>query len=161
VAEPDVQARLPVPYHRSTFEGCKLDWSDRDRNPQLYRLHWDLIRLRQADPRFSKLIRGGVDGAVLGDRSFVLRYFADRPNEQRLLIVNFGEQHLFSPAPEPLLAPPDAHEWKAIWTSEAAQYGGIGMLPITNDLGWTIPAEAAIALSAVPATAPRKKPKKR
>src|SRR5436305_775713 len=47
VATPDMQARLPVPYHRSTFEGCKLDWSDREKNPQFYNLHRDLIQLRR------------------------------------------------------------------------------------------------------------------
>ena len=161
VATPEVQARLAVPFHRSTFEGCKLDWSDRERYPQLYQLHRDLIRLRQSDRRFRELKRNGVDGAVLGHRSFVLRYFADQPNDERLLVVNFGEQHVFSPAPEPLLAPPAAHEWQTLWTSEAPHYGGLGMLPVVNDSGWTIFAEAAIALQAVPARRPRKKPKAR
>src|SRR3984893_1526383 len=95
VATPEVQARLAVPFHRSTFEGCKLDWSDRERYPQLYQLHRDLIRLRQSDRRFRELKSNGVDGAVLGHRSFVLRYFADQPNDERLLVVNFGEQYVF------------------------------------------------------------------
>ena len=79
VAAPEVQARLPVPYHRSTFEGCKLDWSDREKFPQFYHLHRDLIRLRQSDPRFRELKPNGVDGAVLARRAFVLRYFAEKP----------------------------------------------------------------------------------
>jgi maltooligosyltrehalose trehalohydrolase len=156
-----MQARLPVPYHRSTFEGSKLDWSDRERFTQLYDLHRDLIRLRQSDRRFRELKPGGVDGAVLGRRAFCLRYFADQATEERLLVVNFGQQEKFSPAPEPLLAPPDGYEWQTLWTSEAPRYGGIGMAPITNDTGWTIFAEATVALHAVPATRPRRQPKQR
>jgi len=161
VAAPDVQARLPVPYHRSTFEGCKLDWSDREKNPQVYNLHRDLIQLRRSDPRFRELKANGVDGAVLGRRAFALRYFADHPGDERLLLVNFGNQDVFSPAPEPLLAPPDKHEWQMVWTSEAPEYGGMGMSAVTNDEGWTLFAEATVALRAVPRTKPRKKPKAR
>jgi len=102
-----------------------------------------------------------VDGAVIGQRAFVLRYFAGKPEEARLLLVNFGEQTVFSPAPEPLLAPPDNYEWETIWTSESPRYGGIGMLPVAKDIGWTLFAEAAVALRAVRMTQPRKKPKAR
>jgi maltooligosyltrehalose trehalohydrolase len=68
---------------------------------------------------------------------------------------------VFSPAPEPLLAPPDGYEWKTMWSSEAPEYGGIGMPSVVKDLGWTLYAEAAVALRAVPMTRPRKKPKAR
>jgi maltooligosyltrehalose trehalohydrolase len=161
VATREVQARLPVPHDSSTFEGCKLDWSDREKNPQLYNLHRDLIRLHQTDRRFQELKRGGVDGAVLGRRAFVLRYFAEQADQERLLLVNFGQQQMFSPAPEPLLAPPDDYEWETMWTSEAPEYGGMGMLPVVTDEGWTIFAEAAVALRTVRMTAPRKQPKER
>jgi maltooligosyltrehalose trehalohydrolase len=161
VATPEVQERLPVPHHASTFEGCKLDWTDRARYPQLYALHRHLIQLRKTDPRFREVKPNGVDGAVLGRRAFVLRYFADKAEEERLLLVNFGKQTVFSPAPEPLLAPPDGYEWKTMWTSESPEYGGIGMLPVAKDLGWTLFAEAAVALRSVPMTQPRKKPKAR
>ena len=161
VAAPDVQARLPLPSERSTFERCKLDWEDRERNPQLYELHRDLIQLRKTDARFRQLIPHGVDGAVLGRRSFALRYFADKPEDARLLLANFGTQEEFSPAPEPLMAPPAGHEWQTLWMSEAPQYGGTGMRTVATDVGWTIYAESAVALRAVPMTKPRKKPKAR
>src|SRR5205085_5522360 len=143
------------------FKGCKLNWSEREKYPQLYALHRDLIRLRKTDPRFREVKPKGVDGAVLGRRAFVLRYFADKPEDERLLLVNFGKQTVFSPAPEPLLAPPDNYEWETMWTSEAPEYGGIGMLPVANDIGWTLFAEAAVALRSRRMTQPRKKPKAR
>ena len=150
VAAPDVQARLPVPSDRSTFENSKLDWEDRNRNGHLLQLHRDLIRLRQTDRRFCDLRSNGVDGAVLGRRSFCLRYFADRPEEVRLLVVNFGQQQVFSPAPEPLIAPPDGYQWQILWTSEAPEYGGAGMAPVITDKGLTLFAETAVALYPVP-----------
>ena len=161
VAAPDVQARLPVPHDVSTFEGCKLDWSERERHPQFHAVHRDLIRLRSNDPRFRESRPNGIDGAVLGQRSFVLRYFAEQPEQERLLVVNFGKQHVLSPAPEPLLAPPDKYEWQTLWTSEAPEYGGTGMLPLVTKTGWTIFAEAAVVLHPMRMTTPRPKPKPR
>lgn len=161
VASPEMQERLPVPHHQSTFEGSKLDWNDRERNPQLSHLHRDLIHLRHDDVRFRELKPHGVDGAVLGSDSFVLRYFADAPHEERLLIVNLGGLQSFSPAPEPLLAPPDRHEWQTMWTSEAAKYGGLGQRAIVHDRGWTLFAEETVALRAVGTNKPRKIPKQR
>jgi maltooligosyltrehalose trehalohydrolase len=68
---------------------------------------------------------------------------------------------VFSPAPEPLLAPPDQYEWETLWTSEAAKYGGLGTRRVLHDDGWTLFAEETVALRAVPATKPRKEPKVR
>jgi maltooligosyltrehalose trehalohydrolase len=161
VATPEVQQRLPVPHHASTFEGCKLDWSDREKYPHLYALHRDLIQLRRTDPRFREVRPNGVDGAVIGRRAFVLRYFGDKAEEERLLLVNLGKQTGFSPAPEPLLAPPDDHEWQTMWTSEAPEYGGTGMRGVATESGWTIYAESAVALRAARMRGPRKKPKAR
>ena len=161
VAEPEMQARLPVPYHRSTFEGSKLDWNDRQRSPHLSDLHRDLIQLRQTDARFRELRPHGVDGAVLSSDSFVLRYFADRPEEERLLVVNLGSLHKFSPAPEPLLAPADGYEWQTLWASEWAKYGGLGQRTIVHENGWTLFAEETVALRTVRTTKPRKQPKQR
>ena len=159
VATAEVQSRLPVPSRPETFAACKIDWRERQRNPELYQLHRDLIQLRHQDPRFREVNGTRIDGAVLGRRSFVLRYFSDRPEDERLLVVNFGQQQTFSPAPEPLLAPPEGYDWQILWTSEAPQYGGLGMLRITTDAGWTLFAEATVALQPARLTGPRKTPK--
>ena len=158
-ATSEMQARLPVPSNPETFRSCKIDWGDRARNPQVTSLHRDLIRLRREDERFRQVMPHGVDGAVLGRRSFVLRYFAAQPEESRLLVVNFGEQQSFAPAPEPLLAPPDGYDWETMWSSEAPEYGGAGTSAVNHDLGWTLRAESAVALQPVRLTKPRRKPK--
>jgi maltooligosyltrehalose trehalohydrolase len=100
-----------------------------------------------------------VDGAVLDENSFVLRYF-NAENDDRLLIVNLGRRSALGPRPEPLLAPPLGFEWKTLWTSESVRYGGPGSSEIVSDRSWIFPAESAIALRPVRESAPRRKPKK-
>ncbi|PZR76315.1 MAG: malto-oligosyltrehalose trehalohydrolase [Chthoniobacterales bacterium] len=160
LATAKVQRALPDPTARETFEQCKLDFAERESQAQFYDLHRDLIRLRREDSRFQKQIPGGVDGAVLGDRSFVLRYFGER-NDERLFIVNLGPPQPLIPSPEPLLAPPFGFQWDVIWSSDDTRYGGPGTAKPFSDEGWSLPGEAAIALRAIPQTKPRRKPRVR
>ncbi|MDQ2825293.1 MAG: malto-oligosyltrehalose trehalohydrolase [Verrucomicrobiota bacterium] len=160
LADDETQKNLPVPSDPKVFERCKLDFSEREKNREFYDLHVDLIRLRREDSRFSKQISGGVDGAVLGPASFVLRYIAEE-NDHRLLVVNFGNLQKLTSIPEPLLAPPLGFEWESIWTTESPSYGGPGAVTVATQNEWTLPAEATVALRLVPEKAPRRKPKRR
>jgi maltooligosyltrehalose trehalohydrolase len=136
---------LPVPDHPQTFARCKLDFSERQKNRELYALHIDLLKLRREDSRFRQQGSGGIDGAVLGPASFVLRYFSKK-NDDRLLFVNFGESQVLHPASEPLLAPPTGCKWEILWTSDSPLYGGGGAVATANEERWFLPAESAIAL---------------
>jgi maltooligosyltrehalose trehalohydrolase len=160
LASPETQRQLPTPSDQESFTRCKLDFSEREKNKQLYDLHVDLMRLRREDSRLREQRIGGMDGAVLGPRSFVLRYFAEG-NGDRLLLINFGEAQLLEPMPEPLLAPPVGFEWATVWSSESERYGGPGAVALPTQDSWTLPAEAAVVLQFVRETAPRRKPKKR
>jgi maltooligosyltrehalose trehalohydrolase len=160
LASPETQQQLPIPTDPSSFTRCKLDFSERKTNKQLYDLHIDLIKLRREDSRFREQKTGGVDGAVLGAKSFVLRYFAEK-NDDRLLLVNFGETQLLEPMPEPLLAAPLGFEWTTLWSSDSDRYGGPGTTPLATQDNWTLPREAAITLKLIPETTPRRKPRKR
>jgi maltooligosyltrehalose trehalohydrolase len=160
IAKPEVQRTLPVPARRETFERCKLNLAERETERPFYDLHRDLIRLRREDSRFEKQIPGGVDGAVFGERSFVLRYF-DGENDERLLIVNLGPAQTFIPGPEPLLAPPFGFEWEMLWSSDDERYGGAGATSPCSEEGWSLPGEATVALRPVPETRPRRKPRVR
>src|ERR1700693_5416004 len=73
LATKEVQERLPVPSDPTSFVSCKLDFSERQKNTELYDLHIDLLRLRREDSRFREQIPNGVDGAVLGPASLVDR----------------------------------------------------------------------------------------
>jgi maltooligosyltrehalose trehalohydrolase len=160
MASEEIQKQLPDPSDPEMFARCKLDFSEREKNRQLYDLHCDLMKLRREDARFREQKIRGVDGAVLAPASFVLRYFDDG-GDDRLLLVNLGERLPLAPAPEPLLAPPFGYRWETLWTSDSPHYGGPGAVQVTSDEHWLLPAEAAVALYPVHETAPRKKPKKR
>lgn len=156
IAAPGVEATLPVPTSRESFERCKLNLNERKTQRPFYDLHCDLIRLRREDARFQKQIPRGVDGAVLGDHGFVLRYFGEAW-EERLLLVNLGAGQSAVPGPEPLLAAPFGFEWEVMWSSDNERYGGPGVREPVTEAGWSLPGEACIALRAVPQTRPRRK----
>ena len=160
MASEEMQRNLPSPSDPRVFTSCKLNFSERTTNCELYDLYIDLIKLRREDSRFREQVPGQVDGAVLGPASFVLRFFAGE-NDERLLIVNFGKRQVLASAPEPLLAPPLDFEWETMWTSESPRYGGPGAVPLVTQEQWLLPAEAAVALRLVAEKAPRRKPKRR
>jgi maltooligosyltrehalose trehalohydrolase len=139
---------LPAPDDPQTFSRCKLDFSEREKNRELYDLHIDLLKLRREDSRFRLQSSGGIDGAVLGKASFVLRYFSER-NDDRLLLVNLGERRVLHPASEPLLAPPPGCRWETLWTSESQRYGGAGTVATAAPDQWILPPESAVAVRPV------------
>jgi len=145
LSEEDTLRRLPAPDDPEAFSRCKLDFSERERNRELYNLHIDLFKLRREDSRFFKQSSGGIDGAVLGPASFVLRYFS-QANDDRLLIMNFGERQVLHPASEPLLVPPPSCRWETLWTSDSPRYGGSGAAASATADQWILPAESAVVL---------------
>jgi len=106
VASKEVLERLPNPCSEESFVRSKLDLSERETHAQAYALHRDLLRLRREEAAFRAQRRGGMDGAVLGEDAFVLRYFGATSDDDRLVIVNLGRDLHYFPSPEPLLAPP-------------------------------------------------------
>ena len=154
LATPTAQAVLRDPCDLKTFEMTKLDFGEREKNAGLYQMHKDLIRLRREDPVFSRMQffradghpAGCLDGAVLSDEAFVLRYFGADGEDDRLLIVNFGVDLHLNPAPEPLLAAHEGRLWEVLWSSEDIRYGGLGTPALDGDENWHIPGNAAVAL---------------
>jgi maltooligosyltrehalose trehalohydrolase len=165
VATPETSARLADPSSESTFLRCKLDWSERHRGDHALTLALvaDLIRLRRSDPTIQRQALSGasatardgvlarpVDGAVVGEEAFVLRYFGETRAHDRLIVVNLGRRLHAAPLAEPLIAPPKDMLWRPIWSSEAPAYGGFGTPPVdTDNGGWWLPAESTIVLAPV------------
>jgi maltooligosyltrehalose trehalohydrolase len=148
LATPEGKARLDDPAAPSTFMRCKIDWSERTKHGSALALHADLLRLRRDDPVLaaSRAARI-VDGAVLGDNAFALRYFSG-PHGDRLLVVNLGRRLHIEPAAEPLLAPPRGTAWAAVLSTEDPRYGGGGTPPVDSDgEGWWLPADSAVFLT--------------
>lgn len=144
IATTAARAMLRNPEREDTFQLCKLNHEDREKNHGVYHMHGDLIRLRKSDPVIKNRQKGSYDGAVLNATSFLLRYF-DETHGDRLLIINQGQGYRLAHAPEPLLAPPEGREWSLIWSSEDVKYGGSGTPPIqSEDQGWLLPAQSAL-----------------
>ena len=145
--------QLPDPAADDTFARCKLDWRERDTHVEALALHRDLIALRKSDPvilRQRGAIDLGLDGAVIGDRAFMLRFFAD-DGDDRLLVVNFGGRFHADPIAEPLLAPPTQSLWRTKWSSDDPRYGGTGIVDVdVEKQGWWIPGESAVLLAPHP-----------
>jgi len=145
LSEEETLRSLPAPDDLKAFLRCKLDFSEREKNRELYDLHIDLLKLRREDSRFQLQSSGGIDGAVLGPASLVLRYFSEA-NDDRLLLVNLGERQVLNPASEPLLAPTPRCRWEAVWSSDSPCYGGAGTAAIAAREQWILPGGSAVAL---------------
>lgn len=143
------QAAVPDPCADETYYCAQLDFTQRDAHAALYRLHRDLLRLRRDDPVIARQDRFAMDGAVLSEHAFALRWF-DPVHGDRLLVVNFADECELSPAPEPLLAPPRARRWVLRWSSEEPAYDGLGALNPLTDEGWRLPGESAALFDAAP-----------
>jgi maltooligosyltrehalose trehalohydrolase len=87
-----------------------------------------------------------VDGAVLADEMFVLRYFTKEAADERLLLINLGPGLIRSSFAEPLLAPPAGYKWRTRWSSEAPEYGGGGAPDVSGPNGWFVTAHSAVVL---------------
>ena len=134
---------LHDPGDEDTFTRSKLDFDERVRNSAAYALHVDLLALRRRDPVLSRAGRSRPEGAVLGPAAFVLRYM-DEKHGDRLLVVNLGSDLDFTPAREPLMAPPFGQAWQVTWSSEAPEYGGQGTPPMAADQPWVLPGNCAL-----------------
>jgi maltooligosyltrehalose trehalohydrolase len=157
LAEPELQAVIPRPEDPATFERCKLDWSERQRNQEILALYRDLLRLRREDVtlRAARRRMDGIDGAVLGPEAFCLRFFGPE-DDDRLLLINLGFDLELLIMPEPLLAPPEGHDWELLWSSEHPKYGGTGAQHPRPDAVWVLPGHGALLLRPGPASAERR-----
>jgi maltooligosyltrehalose trehalohydrolase len=145
-ASPEAQQTVPDPAAESTFNMCKLDWGEREAHAEDYALHRDLLRLRRQDAVLARQSRFDVDGAVLAEDAFVLRFFGGELGD-RLLLVNLGAQRRLEILGEPLLAPLAEGNWHLLWSSDARCYGGPGIVNPYQDSQWTLPGRSAAFFS--------------
>lgn len=146
MSTPDIQLKMPQPEDLETFRACKLNLLERSQHAHEYALHLDLLKIRKHDPVFRSPSKYGIDGAVLSDEAFVLRYFGEKEEETRLLFINFGLDLHLSPIPEPLLAPPKDMQWDFLWSSEDSRYGGGGTPPLSTVEQWLVIGRSAVIL---------------
>lgn len=150
VADPEMQARLPLPSDERTFHSSKLDWNEAARNRPVLQLHRDLLALRRKTPAFSQAADRRVDGAVIGEGALLVRYLTPNPAEQRLVLFNMGRDLPIGVVAEPLLAPPCNHTWAVEWSSEHPDYNGSGRRIIDPERYWILPSDCALVMRSVP-----------
>jgi maltooligosyltrehalose trehalohydrolase len=122
LASKDAQERLDDPADDNTFQRSLLDHGERARHAAAYALHRDLLALRRDDPVLGDRSYR-VEGAVLTDEAWLLRYIVSG-GQDRLLIVNLGVDLSLAFIAEPLLAPPVRRGWHLLWSTEDQRYGG-------------------------------------
>jgi maltooligosyltrehalose trehalohydrolase len=143
VTDQRVARALPAPGDEETFAACTLDFDERAGHAEAYALHRDLLRLRREDAVLSRAGSYRPEGAVLGSGAFLLRYI-DRERGDRLLLVNLDCDLDFTPAREPLIAPPYGQRWRLAWSSESPDYGGQGTPPLDPEAPWVLPGGCAL-----------------
>ncbi len=141
IANGGASERLDDPAARASFERCKLDFSEREKNAPLYELHVELLALRRNDASFASQRADLMHGATLAPQAFSLRFF--HPGGDRLITLNLGPDLKLDPAPEPLLAPRTGRRWKRLLSSEDVAYGGNGYAEPHVDGVWFFSAESA------------------
>ena len=147
IAAKERSTRVHDPTDPLVFLRSKLDWSERAEHAEAVALHRDLLTLRREDRVIRAQKPRALDGAVLGEHAFVIRFFGG-DGDDRLLVVNFGARLHFDPNAEPLLAPPNRVGWTDAFSTESPRYGGWGTPTLeTLDDGWWIPAESAVLLT--------------
>jgi maltooligosyltrehalose trehalohydrolase len=151
----EAQKFIPDTCSEASFQNSKVDLSERRKNKEIYQLHLDLIKIRQTDQVIAAQDRFNIDGAVLDQYSFVLRYFGIE-GDDRLLLINLERDLEYYPLAEPLLAPSKKGFWELIWSSDNPSYGGPGIINPCQDKGWRLPSHSAILLKSV---AEEEKPK--
>jgi maltooligosyltrehalose trehalohydrolase len=106
--------------------------------------------LRREDATIALQGEGGLDGATLDDRAFVLRFSGPgrTARADRLLVVNLGPDFELATMPESLIAPPASMSWTVLWSSEDFAYGGNGTPEFAPD-EWPVPGHAALLLAPV------------
>jgi maltooligosyltrehalose trehalohydrolase len=150
VADYAARGQLDDPADERTFARCKLDFAEREAHHAAYAMHRDLIALRRSRAAFRDQRANGVDGAVLSSSAFVLRYFTEAIDDERLLIVNLGSDLNRRSLAEPLVAPPDDRDWIVEWSSEDPRYDGGGMPDLSIPGKWSLPGQSATVLAPAP-----------
>ena len=152
LVEPSNRPVMPKPHELESFQLCKLKLEEITTHAWAVALHRDLLKLRREDPvlaRYctqSKAMPRRIDGAILGPEALLLRFFADDPRQDRLLLLNLGVDLPCGHLPEPLLACPAGYRWLILWSSEDAVYGGCGTGKVELESTWILPGHSALLL---------------
>ena len=116
-ADPAQLDTIPDPQAEATFLACKLDWSERDREPHAstLRLYRALLQLRRAEPALRAASRESFEAVDLDADSLALRRDAETGLASLWLVVRFK-----GPGTASLAGQPSAlgRRWELVLTTE-------------------------------------------
>lgn len=144
LATKEARQLMPDPSHSLTFMQSKLKREDLKSGHKIYALFSDLIKLRKNDPVFKTMQINKIDGAVLGTDCFLIRYF-NRDHGDRVLLINFGSDQVFTSCAEPLLSAGSDQNFEILLSTEFTKYGGGGTPSIETPV-WKILGHSALVL---------------
>jgi len=134
------QDQILDPCDEAAFYQSKLNFKERTRNQTTYNLYKDLLKIRREDEVFNRQDRSIIDGDVLADLAFCLRYRTQISD--RLMLINLGQDVELESLPFPLLAPLAHKPWKFFWSSEDIRYDGGGVVNAFHKRKLIIPANS-------------------
>ncbi len=114
--DPSVRAQIPDPQADATFLRSRLNFSDRERHADVYRVYQELLTLRRTDPVLRHQDRQATRAWTVGEHLLVLlRWHA---SEHRLLLANFGDAPARVSVQE--LQLPSTQDWRSVWSTPAS-----------------------------------------
>jgi len=124
------------------FGASTLHPSSAEARPEVVAFHRELLRLRREEPA----LRRAPEGAALAEQALVLRWPAEAPSSELLLLFNLGHDLPLVPCSEPLLAPLPGQRWRQVFSSEEARWGGRGAVAPDGLGPWTVPGQCTVLL---------------
>ena len=128
--DPQSRERIPDPQAPSTFEACRLDWSECEREPHagMLRLYRELLRLRRTEPALSEAQGGTFTASAVGDGAVALlrRSAEGSPVLIVCQLKGSGEVDL---ADLPLPGEGARQRWEVVLTTEDAPFTPEGAPP--------------------------------
>ena len=116
-ADPAQLEKIPDIQAESTFLACKIDWSERDREPHTstLRLYQALLKLRRTEPALRAAGRGSFEAVDLDADSLALRRDAETELASLWLVVRFKGSGTASLAGQPSAL---GRRWELVLTTE-------------------------------------------
>ena len=133
-ADPERSATLPDLQAESTFLACKLDWSERDREPHAstLRFYEALLHLRRTDPALRASRAGGSEATTLDADTILLRREPEDGSPMLWLVVRLKGAGSVTLAG--LTAAPEA-TWDVVLSSEEPRFATDPMPPTVETSG--------------------------
>ena len=141
-ADDAMRESIPDPQAESTFRSSILKLDERQYNGGVYELYRTLLTLRHNDPVFSHHDRSAAQASAIGAQAIAVhRWHGD---EHRLLIANFGAATKLRRAEMPGLRELPTGEWRLLFATSDAKFGGTGEVVTINPATVALPARSGV-----------------